>query len=68
MAYRDLCKPCAEALRAEGRSVIFVSGGRDHKVFCDRCARRRFGSTYKISGRGEPTVTKKVKAHAARHA
>lgn len=68
MAYRDLCKPCAEALRADGRSVIFVSGGRDHKVFCYRCARRRFGATYKISGRGEPPVTKKVKAHAAHHA
>ena len=38
------------------------------KVFCYRCARRRFGSTYKISARTEPTVIKKVKAHAARHA
>lgn len=63
MAYIDLCKPCAEALRAEGKSVIFVSGGRDHKVFCDHCGRRRFGALYNVD-----SAHQKVRAHVARHA
>ena len=65
MAYRDLCRPCAEKLRAEGKKVAYVSGGRDHKVFCDQCCRRRFGSLYNVTVK-EP-ATKRVKSHAARH-
>lgn len=65
MAYLDLCRPCAEALRSEGKHVAFVSGGRDHKVFCDHCGRRRFGSTYQVTAKEKP---KRVKHHAARHA
>ena len=65
MAYRDLCRPCAEKLRANGKTVMYVSGGRDHKVLCYECARRRFGALYKITVR-EP-VTKRVKSHAKAH-
>ena len=65
MAYRDLCRPCAEKLRANGKTVMYVSGGRDHKVLCSECARRRFGALYRITSRAplEPT-TKRVKSHA----
>ena len=66
MAYRDLCRPCAEKLRANGKIVMYVSGGRDHKVFCDKCYRRRFGATYKITSNAtrEPARPKRVKSHA----
>lgn len=65
MAYRDLCRPCAEKLRAEGKSVLYVSGGRDHKVFCDKCCRRRFGALYNVTTKA-PQKPKRVKSHAAR--
>lgn len=68
MAYRDLCRPCAEALKAEGKSVVFESGGRDHKVICFRCQRRRYGAMYKVSlPGGKPKHPKKVKSHVADH-
>ena len=69
MAYLDLCRPCAEAVRAEGKMVMFVSGGRDHKVFCDKCCRRRFGAMYNVVDK--PTVSpkkKRVKSHVANNA
>lgn len=65
MVVCDLCKPCAETLKAEGKIVTFVSGGRDRKVFCSKCGRRRFGATYQVSGLKKPKPPKKVKAHAA---
>lgn len=69
MSYLDLCRPCAEKLRGEGKTVMFVSGGRDNKVFCDKCYRRRYGATYKVmsSVLKSPQKPKRVKTHAARH-
>lgn len=64
MAYRDLCRPCAEELRGKGKTVIFVSGGRDHKVHCSECGRRRFGATYKITAKERQ---KRVKSHVKAH-
>lgn len=45
---KNLCKPCSEALKREGKSVVFQSGGRDNKITCDRCGLRKFGSVYDV--------------------
>lgn len=47
-----LCRPCAEALGREW-SLRRLSGGRDNKVTCDRCGRRRYGVTYELSRKKE---------------
>lgn len=64
MSLCDLCRPCMEALRAEGATVKFVSGGRDNKVYCAKCGCRRYGSTYDVSG-VKKKPRRRVKAHAA---
>lgn len=48
---RPLCKPCAEALRKH-KQLIFVSGGRDNKITCAKCGRRRFGAVYDVRRKG----------------
>lgn len=42
----ELCRPCAEALRAEGKVLRPIRHGIDNKVSCARCQRRRYGITY----------------------
>lgn len=44
----DLCRPCAEALRAEGKKLRTARHGIDNKVSCAGCQRRRYGSTYEM--------------------
>ena len=68
MMYCDLCRPCAEALREDGKTVLFVAGGRDHKVFCTKCCRRRYGATYRVTTDvRKQRKPKRVKSHAAPH-
>ena len=45
-----LCRPCAEALKAAGKTVK-TENGRCEKITCAECGRRRFGITYDVTGR-----------------
>lgn len=45
-----LCKPCAAALEANGKTVKPI-GGRSEKITCDVCGRRRYGTAYDVTGR-----------------
>ena len=47
---KNLCKPCALGLRAEGHKVEALSG-RSAKVTCEQCGRRRFGMAYAVEAR-----------------
>ena len=51
-----LCKPCAKALEAGGKTVK-PAGGRCEKITCAECGRRRFGVLYDVTG--WPTSRKK---------
>ena len=51
-----LCKPCAVALEARGKTVK-TAGGRCEKITCAECGRRRFGILYDVPG--WPTRRKK---------
>jgi len=51
-----LCKPCAKALEAGGKTVK-PAGGRCEKITCAECGRRRFGILYDVTG--WPTRRKK---------
>lgn len=44
----DLCRPCAEALKADGKELRAVRHGINSKITCQRCQRRRYGSTYEL--------------------
>lgn len=46
MKQMDLCKPCLEAMKGDGKKLRMVKGGSDRKICCTRCGRRRFGATY----------------------
>lgn len=43
-----LCVPCAAKL-SENREVHLIDHGRDNKITCDGCGRRRYGNTYNVS-------------------
>ena len=45
-----LCKPCAKALEARGKTVI-PAAMRCEKITCAECGRRRFGVMYDVTGR-----------------
>lgn len=51
-----LCKPCAVALEARGKTVK-PAAGRCEKITCAECGRRRFGILYDVTG--WPTRRKK---------
>ena len=53
---KELCKPCAVALAAKGKTVK-PAGHRCEKITCAECGRRRFGITYEVTG--WPTRSKK---------
>lgn len=44
----DLCRPCMEYVRAEGKNPKLVYHGINKKVTCSRCGRRRYGATYTV--------------------
>ena len=46
----ELCVPCA-MLMQENYALRKTEGGRDHKVTCARCGKRRFGAKYEIRGK-----------------
>lgn len=41
-----LCRPCAEELKRQGRKLLSRSLGRDTKITCEKCGRRRYGAAY----------------------
>lgn len=47
---KTLCKPCAVALAASGKTVKPIAH-RCEKITCSACGRRRFGITYEVTGR-----------------
>lgn len=51
-----LCKPCAKALEARGKTVK-PAAMRCEKITCAECGRRRFGIQYDVTG--WPTRRKK---------
>lgn len=44
---RNLCVPCAAELTAK-RDVQLISRGKDEKITCDACGRRRYGNVYEV--------------------
>lgn len=47
---RQFCLPCFLALKAAGtHNIERVSGGKNYKVTCWKCKRRRFGADYEIT-------------------
>ena len=53
---RDLCRPCAEARKERGERLRLIGTGRDRKINCADCGRRRYGCVYEI---GEPAERRK---------
>lgn len=51
MSLKELCRPCAAELGAK-KSVELISSGRDRKITCGLCGRRRFGATYDVRRKG----------------
>ena len=47
---KTLCKPCAVALAASGKTVKPIAHRCD-KITCSACGRRRFGITYEVTRR-----------------
>jgi len=45
---KELCRPCAEQLKAKGKKLKVLEKGVDKKVFCAECHRRRFGAAYDV--------------------
>lgn len=48
MKQANLCGRCA-ALVEEHYKLTRISGGRDNKVTCEVCGKRRYGGTYEIT-------------------
>lgn len=48
----ELCRPCAEARRAEGQALAATLQGVDRKIRCADCGRRRYGGAYRILREG----------------
>ncbi len=48
MKQADLCGRCA-ALFDEHYKLTRISGGRENKVTCEKCGKRRYGGTYEIT-------------------
>lgn len=47
----DLCRPCMEA-KKKTHKLSRVAGGKDNKITCAGCGRRRFGYTYEVRRKG----------------
>lgn len=51
---RKFCLPCFLTLKNAGKHDIQrVNGGRNMKITCWKCKRRRFGAEYEITRKGE---------------
>jgi uncharacterized CHY-type Zn-finger protein len=44
----ELCKPCAEELKAGGFLVKPVKEGVDRKIVCGQCKKRRYGKLCEV--------------------
>ena len=49
---RQFCLPCFLELQKAGKHNIKRVGGRNQKITCWRCKRRRYGTDYEISRKG----------------
>ena len=49
---RLLCLPCEaqldKDLREAGMMLRKVAGGKDNKITCEKCGKRRYGAEYQI--------------------
>ena len=54
---RDLCKPCAEARRERFERLRVIGTGKDRKITCADCCRRRYGCVYEIEEPAEERRT-----------
>lgn len=55
---RQFCLPCFLELQKAGKHDIKrVGGGRNMKITCWRCKRRRYGAEYEISQKGSADPT-----------
>lgn len=50
MSEKNLCKPCAEKLK-ESYKVKMVKAGKNIKITCAECGRRRYGATYETEAK-----------------
>lgn len=41
-----LCRPCYEARKQAGAKLKLAWAGRDNKIVCDGCGRKRYGAIY----------------------
>ncbi|MEA5057740.1 MAG: hypothetical protein VB047_09325 [Anaerotignum propionicum] len=54
---RQFCLPCFLELKKAGQHEISrVSGGKNHKVTCWKCKRRRFGAEYEVKKKEEKRI------------
>ena len=64
---RQFCLPCFLELQKAGKHDIKrVGGGRNKKITCWRCKRRRYGAEYEISRKGsaDPDKTERGTGNA----
>lgn len=60
---RTLCLPCSiEMKRISKYNIERISGGKNQKITCWWCGRRRYGADYEVS-RKTPQTTQKGKEH-----
>lgn len=45
----DLCRPCAEELKHDGRECKLVRREVNEKITCAVCGCKRYGGTYEVS-------------------
>lgn len=49
MINMDLCRPCMEELKKDGRACALVHRGVNEKITCAVCGRRSYGATYSVT-------------------
>lgn len=50
---RQFCLPCFLELKKAGKhDITRIAGGKNLKIICWRCKRRRYGAEYEISRKG----------------
>lgn len=41
-----LCRPCYEERKKAGAKLKLVKAGKDNKIVCDGCGKKRYGAIY----------------------
>lgn len=50
---RQLCYPCLIRLEEAGKhNIKHIEGGKNQKITCYKCKRRRFGAVYDVTRKG----------------